>query len=121
MIFVHVGDSRLYRYRSGALIQLTRDQTLYQQALDKGAIENLPPRNVLLQEVGPTSVVNPEIRALRVECNDLLMLCSDGLHGSVPHGQIEQALTAATESMRVQTCSRLIEPAKEYGSRDNSR
>lgn len=119
LVFVHVGDSRLYRCRSGALIQLTRDQTLYQQALDKGSIENLPPRNVLLQAVGPTSDLTPEIRALRVERNDLLMLCSDGLHGSVPHGEIEESLAAATESRLGQTCSRLIELAKEYGSRDN--
>jgi len=119
LIFVHVGDSRLYRYRTGALLQLTRDQTLYQQALDRGMIENLPPRNLLLQAVGPTSDVTPEIRALRVESNDLLMLCSDGLHGSVPHGDIEQVLAAATDSTLGQTCSRLIELAKEYGSRDN--
>ena len=119
LIFFHVGDSRLYRCRTGALIQLTRDQTLYQQALDRGAIENLPPRNLLLQAVGPASDVTPEVRALRVERNDLLMLCSDGLHGSVPHGDIEQALAAATESTLEKTCIRLIELAKEYGSRDN--
>ena len=119
LIYFHVGDSRLYRCRSGALIQLTRDQTLYQQALDRGAIENLPPRNLLLQAVGPASDVVPEIRALRVERNDLLMLCSDGLHGSVPHGDIEQALAVATESTLEKTCTQLIELAKEYGSRDN--
>jgi len=119
LIFFHVGDSRLYRCRTGALLQLTRDQTLYQQALDRGAIENLPSRNLLLQAVGPASDVAPEIRALRVERDDLLMLCSDGLHGSVPHGEIEQALAAATEFTLEKTCTRLIGLAKEYGSRDN--
>ncbi len=119
LILFHVGDSRLYRCRAGTLIQLTRDQTLYQQALDRGAIENLPPRNLLLQAVGPASDVVPEIRTLRVERNDLLMLCSDGLHGSAPHGEIEQALASATESTLEKTCTQLIELAKEYGSRDN--
>lgn len=121
LIFFHVGDSRLYRYRAGALIQLTRDQTQYQQALDLGAIENLPPRNLLLQAMGPSSDVMPEIRALSVKRNDLLLLCSDGLHGSVPHGDIEQILAAAVaaESTLEQACIRLIDLAKEYGGRDN--
>ena len=119
LIFFHVGDSRLYRYRTGALIQLTRDQTHYQQALDLGAIENLPASNLLLQAIGPSSDVTPEIRAFRVERDDLLMLCSDGLHGSVPHGEIEQALAAANESTLEQVCTHLISLAKEYGGRDN--
>lgn len=38
-VFFHVGDSRLYRLRDGELQQLTRDQTLYQQALEAGELE----------------------------------------------------------------------------------
>ena len=119
LVYFHVGDSRLYCYRDGILIQLTRDQTQYQQALDMGFIENLPARNLLLQAIGPTSDVIPEIRAFKAERNDVLMLCSDGLHGSVPHGEIEQALASVTESTLEQVCVRLIALAKEYGGRDN--
>ena len=119
LIFFHVGDSRLYRYRTGNLIQLTRDQTQYQQAIDMGAIENLPPRNILLQAMGPAPNLTPEICGLRVERNDLLMLCSDGLHGSVPHGEMEKVLGSATESTLEKICGRLIFLAKKYGGRDN--
>ena len=119
LLFFHVGDSRLYRYRAGSLIQLTRDQTLYQQALDMGAIANLPARNLLLQAMGPSPEVTPEIRMLQPECNDLLMLCSDGLHGSVPHGELENALIMASEDTLETTCERLIGLAKAYGGRDN--
>jgi protein phosphatase len=119
LVYFHVGDSRLYRLRDGQLEQLTRDQTMYQQALDSGMIEHLPPRNLLLQAVGPSPLVTPEVRAQMVQAGDVMMLCSDGLHGSVPHGEIESALAGASEATLATVCARLIALAKDYGGRDN--
>ena len=119
LVAFHVGDSRLYRLRGGVLEQLTRDQTLYQQALEAGMLDQLPARNLLLQAVGPSAAVTAEVRSHRVEPGDVLMLCSDGLHGSVPHGDIEGALALATADNLDQVCARLIGMAKVYGSRDN--
>ena len=119
LVYFHVGDSRLYRLRSGQLEQLTRDQTMYQQALEAGMIDNLPARNLLLQAVGPSPEVTPDVHSELVQAGDLLMLCSDGLHGSVPHGEIEAALAAATEQTLDLACAQLIALAKEYGGRDN--
>jgi serine/threonine protein phosphatase PrpC len=119
LAFFHVGDSRLYRQRGGQIEQLTRDQTMYQQALDAGVIENLPPRNLLLQAMGPAPDVVPDVRSQLMRAGDVLMLCSDGLHGSVPHGEMEAVLAAVTEATLGQACARLIELAKEYGGRDN--
>lgn len=115
----HVGDSRLYRLRGGQLEQLTRDQTLYQQAVDAGVLRDLPARNVLLQAMGPGPHVAPEVRTQLVEPGDLLMLCSDGLHGSVPHGDIEAELAAATAQTLEAACRELVAMAKECGGRDN--
>jgi serine/threonine protein phosphatase PrpC len=115
----HVGDSRLYRQRGGRLEQLTRDQTLYQQAVEAGVIRDLPARNVLLQAMGPAPGVTPEVRTTLAEAGDLLMLCSDGLHGSVPHGDIEAELAAATGHTLEAVCRRLIALAKDCGGRDN--
>jgi serine/threonine protein phosphatase PrpC len=119
LIFFHVGDSRLYRQRGGLLEQLTRDQTMYQQALEAGIVENLPARNLLLQAVGPSPQVTPEVRSVQVQAGDVLMLCSDGLHGSVPHGEIEAQLSRVTADTLEAACARLIGLAKEYGGRDN--
>jgi serine/threonine protein phosphatase PrpC len=115
----HVGDSRLYRQRSGRLDQLTSDQTLYQQAIDAGAIRDLPARNVLLQAMGPSPTVAPEVRTIFAEPGDLLVLCSDGLHGCVPHGDIEAALAAVSAATLEAVCRRLIQLAKDCGGRDN--
>jgi serine/threonine protein phosphatase PrpC len=119
LVLFQVGDSRLYRLRAGQLDQLTRDQTLYQQALDAGMIENLPARNLLLQAIGPSPLVAPEVRSVLLAPGDVLMLCSDGLHGSVPHGEIAAALADTSEATLAPVCARLIALAKEYGGRDN--
>ena len=119
LVLFHVGDSRLYRQRGGQLEQLTRDQTMYQQALDAGMIDNLPARNLLWQAMGPAPQVAPMVRSHLVQSGDLLMLCSDGLHGSVPHAEIEAVMATATKPTLEAACLRLIALAKEYGGRDN--
>lgn len=120
LLAFHVGDSRLYRYRAGELEQLSRDQTWYQQALDAGHFDRLPARNLLLQAIGPSRRVEPEIRVHWVQPQDLLLLCSDGIHGSVPHHEIVQLLDGASEHNLAGTSERLIQLAAEYGSRDNA-
>jgi serine/threonine protein phosphatase PrpC len=119
LVLFHVGDSRLYCLRDGVLHQLTRDQTIYQQALDAGMTSNLPARNVLLQAVGPTPSIVPEVRAHLVMPGDLLMLCSDGLHGSVPHAEIERILVHADADTLDDACAQLIQLAYRHGGRDN--
>ncbi len=113
----HVGDTRLYRFRNGALTQLTRDQTMYQKAVEAGVLHNLPGRNLLLQALGPSSGVRPELRMQETEPGDLYLLCSDGLHGSCPDEQIARLLAASTDLET--TCAELIDTAKRNRSRDN--
>jgi serine/threonine protein phosphatase PrpC len=115
----HVGDSRLYRYRDGELAILTRDQTLYQQALEAGVSDGLPPRNLLLQAIGPTAAVAPDVKVCALQPGDLYLLCSDGLYGNTPHGAIAQAMKRASAQSLDACCEALVELAKAHGSRDN--
>lgn len=119
LVVCHIGDSRLYRYRDGALEQLTRDQTLYQEALEAGLLDKLPSRNLLLQAVGPSESLRPDVRAHVLQTGDRYLLCSDGLHGSVPHTLLADLLRDGHAGNLEQTCVALIEAAKEHGSRDN--
>ncbi|MES2296693.1 MAG: protein phosphatase 2C domain-containing protein [Pseudomonadota bacterium] len=115
----HVGDSRLYRLRNGWLAQITRDQTMYQQAIEAGSFENLPPRNLLLQAVGPDPIILPELQSQAVAPGDVYMLCSDGLYGHSDDEALADVLARADgENLQV-CCERLIEMAKRDGSRDN--
>jgi serine/threonine protein phosphatase PrpC len=115
----HVGDSRLYRCRDGELAILTRDQTLYQQALEAGVSDGLPPRNLLLQAIGPTAAVAPDVKVCALQPGDLYLLCSDGLYGNTPHGAIAQAMKRASAQSLDACCEALVALAKAHGSRDN--
>jgi len=119
LVVFHVGDSRLYRYRDGELAVLTRDQTMYQQALEAGVSGDFPPRNLLLQAIGPTATVAPDVKACAPHPGDLYLLCSDGLYGNTPHAAIEQVLAGAHAQSLEDCCADLIALAKTHGSRDN--
>jgi serine/threonine protein phosphatase PrpC len=119
LLVFHVGDSRLYCYRAGQLSQLTRDHTMYQDAVDAGATENLPPRNLLLQAIGPSGDVHPELHIQAVEPGDLYLLCSDGLYGATPDERIAAVLASAGPGQLGDCCKQLIATALHDGSRDN--
>lgn len=119
LLVFHVGDSRLYRYRDGELAVLTRDQTMYQQALEAGLADDLPPRNLLLQAIGPTADVTPDVKVCDMQPGDLYLLCSDGLYGNTPHAAIQRAMAGAHAQSLDACCAQLIELAKHHGSRDN--
>ena len=119
LISIHIGDSRLYRYRDGALTQLSCDQTLYQQALERGAISQLPPRNVLLQALGPLPSIAPVVQAHAWLPGDRYLLCSDGLHGEVSHREIEAVLASMTPHGIDDACRCLMGLALDAGGKDN--
>jgi len=118
-LLFHIGDSRLYRCRDGRLVQLTRDHTWYQQALEANAAPPLPPRNVLLQALGPGPLVAPDVQVLAMTPGDVYLLCSDGLHGESQPRDIAAILARARADNLDACCAALIELAKQDGSRDN--
>ncbi len=119
VLVCHVGDTRLYRFRDARLTQLTRDHTVYQQALDSGMHHRLPSRNLLMQAIGPAGEVRPDLFLVDSEPGDLLLLCSDGLHGSSSNAQLGALLSSTIGLPLRERCARLIDLAKRDGSRDN--
>jgi serine/threonine protein phosphatase PrpC len=115
----HIGDSRLYCFRQGRLNQLTRDQTLYQQALEAGMPEPLPARNLLLQALGPAPLIKPDLQTQAMAPGDVYLLCSDGLYGNSPPEAIAAILARVRDDNLPDCCAELIEMAKRDGSRDN--
>jgi protein phosphatase len=115
----HIGDSRLYCFRQGRLSQLTRDQTLYQQALEAGMPEPLPARNLLLQALGPAPLIKPDLQTQAVAPGDVYLLCSDGLYGNSPPEAIAATLARVRDDNLGECCAELVAMAKRDGSRDN--
>jgi PPM family protein phosphatase len=95
----HVGDSRCYLIRHGKARRLTRDHTvLNEQRLNvftAGESQRNMMRSVLSRSVGFNLFVAPEISEHHVVPGDLLLLCSDGLHGAVKDHDIASIVTSA--------------------------
>lgn len=123
-ILVHVGDSRCYRLRAGVFEQLSRDQTLVAQLVERGILTPEqarfhPHRHVIRQAVGvhdPTEPFEPEIETFPLQEGDVYLLCSDGLTDMVDDAEIEAILR--TEPL-TRAAWKLVDRALANGGRDN--
>jgi len=94
------GDSRAYLFRAGKLTRLTRDHSLLEQLLESGAVTpqeafGHPRRNVLVQALGINSPPpQPSEIALTLDNDDLVILCSDGIHDELHDDHIAELLSA---------------------------
>jgi protein phosphatase len=104
----HVGDSRIYRYRKGGLVQLTRDHSW---PSEDGSM-----RNVLTRAIGAEDRVEIDHRMLDVATGDVFLLCSDGLTRPVGDDGIIRTLH---DFKGEEASQRLIALAKENGAPDN--
>jgi PPM family protein phosphatase len=116
----HVGDSRVYRLRDGALTQLTRDHSLYEEMRAIGAAvpprERFPHANVITRALGMLTKQGPEVIAEVLREGDALLLCTDGLTEAVTEARIAEVLGAMGA---VDACDTLVKEAFDNGGRDN--
>jgi protein phosphatase len=122
LLIVHVGDSPAYLLRGRELHRLTRDHTIAQQMADHGAIpiQSIPSRyrRVLTHAIGIWEAGSePEIRRLRLEDGDRLLLCTDGLTDMVDDPTISGLLQGQATSKSA--CEALVDAALAGGGRDN--
>ncbi len=118
----HVGDSRAYLLRAGALRQLTDDHTLVNRMVKAGEITpqeagTHPHRNVLTRSIGTEPEVVVDENDVPLIDGDRLLLCSDGLTGMVTEPQI-QAISETTPDPQ-EAADRLIKAANRAGGIDN--
>jgi len=127
LFLTHIGDSRAYIFRRGQLVRLTHDHTVAQLMADAGEISQQEVathrlRHVLTGFLGDNArEVRPDVRKLRLEDGDLLLLCTDGLTDMVPDQELttQLASVAARNSSSEETCQLLIQQALDAGGRDN--
>ena len=119
----HVGDSRVYRFRGGALSQITEDHSLLNdyikaKKLTEEEIENFQYKNVIVRALGMKDQVEVDVLRDTPQPGDIYLLCSDGLSGMVPDAQIAEILAATSEDLNA-AAERLIEAANAAGGNDN--
>ncbi|MFW3171530.1 PP2C family protein-serine/threonine phosphatase [Geodermatophilus sp. CPCC 206100] len=116
----HVGDSRAYLLRDGALTQITHDDTFVQTLIDDGRItpeeaNHHPQRSLLLRALNGQDV-DPDLSMREARAGDRYLLCSDGLSGVVSEETLADALQDPDPQS---TADRLIELALRSGGPDN--
>jgi protein phosphatase len=118
---LQVGDSRYYLYREGALTQLSRDQTIAQELVDKGIMtrataEHSRLAHVLSSAIGAEEAL-PVVTRLKADWANVHLLCTDGLTKHVSDERIAGVLATMTSAR--QGCETLFELAMEGGGTDN--
>jgi protein phosphatase len=123
VVVSHVGDSRCYLIRHGLASQLTRDHTVVAEQVRMGILssrdaETAETRHLLSRSLGNDLFVNVEIGDHQVHAGDVLLLCSDGLHGPVKGSEMAEIVTW---NPNLETAARkLIALASERDGGDNA-
>ena len=122
-IWAHVGDSRLYLLRAGALRQLTRDHSYVEDLVVQGEIteeeaRRHPKRNMLTRAVGVAGELAVDTGRMELSPGDVLLLATDGLTNMVTDDAIRELLLAGAGS-EGDMASRLVARAVENGGLDN--
>lgn len=121
-VVAHVGDSRCYLIREARIRPITRDHTIAAEQVRLGilsaseAVES-PNRHLLSRSVGNDLVVNVEIDEVQMQKGDLLLQCSDGLHGCVPADDIASVVTRS-DSLHA-AAKKLVSLANQRDGGDN--
>jgi len=119
----HVGDSRAYRLRDGALEQLTPDHSLVGELVRAGRLsteeaEQHPHRSVITRAVGTEPIVEVDTLTVTAVPGDLYLICSDGLTDIVRDEQIAELITAADNDPDL-AAEALVAAANHAGGIDN--
>jgi serine/threonine protein phosphatase PrpC len=116
----HVGDSRIYLLRGGALQQLTRDHSLINLYADHPEMAGkLGPAhsNIIVRAVGLHAEVEVEHSVVEIEPDDVYLLCSDGLIDMTEDWMVREMLTSGDDLQT--TAENLIRAANAHGGADN--
>ncbi len=118
----HVGDTRAYLLRGGALRQLTADHSWVAEEVAAGRMtdeqaRNHPRRNVINRVLGNSLLLRVDRQAYDLQPQDVVILTSDGLTGLVGDAEI-QAAALGSRSLQ-EACDRLVATANSRGGHDN--
>jgi len=122
-IVSHVGDSRCYLVRNGIAKQITHDHTWVNEQRKMGIISvsemaESESRHVLIRSLGPEMFVSADTTAITLQANDVLVLCSDGVHDETAPDAIAEIVS---QNKNVDEIAReLVAKAVELDGNDNT-
>jgi serine/threonine protein phosphatase PrpC len=121
-VYAHAGDSRVYLWHQGELKQLTRDDSWVAAAMngtaeDAREMEQHPMRHVLTKVVGLRPELQPSVAECAFIAGDVLLLCSDGVHGSVSDSTLQKLLASRKPVSAL--AESVVREALAHGATDN--
>jgi protein phosphatase len=120
-----VGDSRAYLLDGDGFRAITEDQTWVNEVgrplgLEEEVLRNHPMRHVLTMAIGASAPLSIRYYAVPLSPGDMVLMCSDGLHGVVEDSHIGDILRQGRNGTALmESCQRLIDAAKDAGGPDN--
>src|SRR6266536_3098067 len=119
----HVGDSRAYLIRDGALEQLTEDHSLVAELVRSGKLSpeeagTHPQRSVITRALGTDPDVDVDTFSIDSKPGDLFMICSDGLTSMVSDEGILEEIRGHRDDLRA-AAKALVRAANKGGGEDN--
>jgi protein phosphatase len=122
LLIGHVGDSRAYRIRDGAITQLTEDHSLVEELVRDGRIspeeaEVHPQRAIITRALGIDPEVEVDLYTVEARTGDRILICSDGLSGMIRDEEVLRL--SLTETDPRLAADRLVDAANEAGGEDN--
>lgn len=121
LFIIQIGDSRGYLLRGGQMEQLTEDHSWVQEQVSRGAMtleeaEASPFRNVITRSLGAAPEIEPDLFAFKLEPDDRVLLCSDGLSGMLTRAELFEIAREGSASVAAWN---LVDRAVENGGKDN--
>ena len=116
--WAHVGDSRVYHFRGGELMDRTQDHTLVELMVAEGRVRECDPeakalQNQLYMRLGGEKPPEPDFEATVVESGDLFLVCSDGFWCQVVGDDLVSGLGGC--ALEIGEADRLVNRARERG------
>ena len=120
--FVNIGDSRAYIYRDDEISQITEDHTYVNELVKVGNItvdeaKEHPQKNMITRALGGEDKILPDFYQLKIEKNDIIILCTDGLYSELSNDEIKEIISKH-DSMNELSKS-LVDEANKKGGNDN--
>jgi serine/threonine protein phosphatase PrpC len=121
-VISHVGDSRCYLFRNGTGSPLTRDHTMAAEQSRLGILSQKEAakeenRHILTRSLGCDLFVAADTITVNMIPGDLILQCSDGLHGSIPDATILRLLKKHSDLNDASKA--LVDAANDAGGHDN--
>ncbi|MBO7191201.1 MAG: Stp1/IreP family PP2C-type Ser/Thr phosphatase [Elusimicrobiaceae bacterium] len=123
-IAVHVGDSRLYLFREGKIVQITTDHSLANEQVRRGLLTRAEAdrskiQNVLTRAMGIKKDIEFDLLKFPIKVGDVMLLCSDGLYKGLHESDMSQILQEGKNLSLVRLCKQLVRTSNDKDGQDN--